>query len=142
MAVMSTTNEISKQIGVSKRTLQYYDDEGLLSLERTEQNHRVYDQNTLQQVWEILIYKEMGFGLQEIKVLTHLSEEERKERLQEQIEKLNVELQNLNIRKKLLDKALNTGFPELPDTDGEQTYVEYISTMKKNMITDVSKDFR
>lgn len=31
--VMKKTNEVSELVGVSKRTLQYYDDEGLISAE-------------------------------------------------------------------------------------------------------------
>ena len=33
-AVMKRTNEVSKLVGVSRRTLQYYDDEGLLGAKR------------------------------------------------------------------------------------------------------------
>ena len=41
-------SEASKIAGVSKRTLQYYDDEGLLSVKRMENNHRDYDLESLQ----------------------------------------------------------------------------------------------
>ena len=58
---MKKINEVSRIVGVSKRTLQYYDDEGILQIERTANNHRVYDQHTLEQIWQILIYKEMDF---------------------------------------------------------------------------------
>lgn len=64
---MKKTNEASKQTGVTRRALQYYDDEGLLSVERNAENHRMYDQKALERIWEILVYKEMGFQLQEIK---------------------------------------------------------------------------
>ena len=37
-AVMKKVNEVSQLAGVSKRTLQFYDDEGLLSAERSEGN--------------------------------------------------------------------------------------------------------
>lgn len=61
--IMKKINEVSQLVGVSKRTLQYYDDEGILLIERTTNNHRVYDQHTLEQIWQILIYKEMDFEL-------------------------------------------------------------------------------
>ena len=38
---------MSKLAGVSKRTLQYYDDEGLLMTERTKDNHRLYDRQAM-----------------------------------------------------------------------------------------------
>ena len=57
---MKKTNEASKQTGLTKRTLQYYDAQGLLSIERTSNNHRVYEQNTLDRIREILLYKELS----------------------------------------------------------------------------------
>ena len=47
-AVMKRTNEVSKLVGVSRRTLQYYDDEGLLGAKRSELNYRLYDQQALE----------------------------------------------------------------------------------------------
>ena len=72
-ALMKKTKEMSKLAGVSRRTLQYYDDEGLLITERTYDNHRLYDRQAMERIWEILVYKEMGFELKEIrKILTIL----------------------------------------------------------------------
>ena len=41
---MKKTNEVSKLAGVSRRTLQYYDDEGILVVKRSQNNHRLYDE--------------------------------------------------------------------------------------------------
>lgn len=43
-AVVKRTCEISKIVGVSKHTLQFYDDEGLIQVERSENNYRLYDE--------------------------------------------------------------------------------------------------
>lgn len=51
---MKRINEVSRIVGVSKRTMQYYDDEEILKIERTENNHRVYDQKVLEGLWQIL----------------------------------------------------------------------------------------
>ena len=72
--MMSKISEVSKRTGLSKRTLQYYDDEGLLHVPRSPDNYRMYDGETMQEIWEILVYKEMGFKLSEIKCITTLSE--------------------------------------------------------------------
>ena len=40
---MKKVNEVSQLAGVSKRTLQFYDDEELLPAERSEGNYRLYD---------------------------------------------------------------------------------------------------
>lgn len=74
---MKKTNEMSKLAGVSKRTLQYYDDEGLLMTERTKDNHRLYDRQAMERIWEILVYKEMDFELREIRQIFQSTEEEK-----------------------------------------------------------------
>lgn len=140
MAVMSTTNEISKKIGVSKRTLQYYDDEGLLSLARTEQNHRVYDQATMQRIWEILIYKEMGFELRDIKIILDQSKQEQLDELQQYMHKLEKRIENLKVQEEFIIRMMDSGMPQLPDTSGEKTYVECISGMREEIRRKISKD--
>ncbi|MGI6094880.1 MAG: MerR family DNA-binding transcriptional regulator [Lachnospiraceae bacterium] len=49
---MKKINEVSRFVGVSKRTLQYYDNEDILLIERTSDNHRVYDYHKLEQIWK------------------------------------------------------------------------------------------
>ena len=65
--VLKKIEEVSKLSGISKRALQYYDDEGLLRAKRSKENYRLYDENDMKKLWEILWYKEMGFQLREIK---------------------------------------------------------------------------
>ena len=65
--VFKKIEEVSKLSGVSKRTLQYYDDEGILPVKRSKNNYRLYDDETIERLWEILWYKEMGFDLKGIK---------------------------------------------------------------------------
>ena len=49
--------EVSRLSGVSKRTLQYYDDEGILPAKRSKENNRLYDELAMEKLWEILLYK-------------------------------------------------------------------------------------
>lgn len=70
-------NEVSRLAGVSKRTLQFYDDEGLLPAQRSKDNYRLYDDAALERLWEILVYRAMGLDLKEIKDLLTLSEKQK-----------------------------------------------------------------
>ena len=45
---MKKVNEVSRLAGVSKRTLQFYDDEGLLPAQRSKDNYRLYDDAALE----------------------------------------------------------------------------------------------
>ena len=47
---MKKINEVSQLAGVSKRTLQYYDDQEVFVVKRTDNNHRLYDEQALQNV--------------------------------------------------------------------------------------------
>ena len=41
---MKRIEEVCRLSGVSRRTLQYYDNEGILSVKRSEENYRLYDE--------------------------------------------------------------------------------------------------
>ena len=64
---MRTVNEVSKLTGVSIRTLQYYDSIGLLKpTEYTEVGYRLYDEEALERLQQILLFRELEFPLKEI----------------------------------------------------------------------------
>ena len=103
---MKRTNEVSKLAGVSRRTLQYYDDEGILVTERSRNNHRLYDKEALEKIWEIMLYKEMGFGLKEIRQL------------------LQIEFISL---------ILGHGIPQMPEESDGMTYVKSIEELRRGL---------
>lgn len=111
---MKKIKEVSKIAGVSRRTLQYYDDAGILSAERTENNHRVYHSCELEKIWQILIYKEMAFELSEIKKLLQLSEEQKKKYLIRQREKIQRQMINLKVQMRVIAFVQVNGFPPKP----------------------------
>lgn len=65
---MKTISQIAKLSGVSVRTLQYYDEIGLLKPSRiTAAGYRLYDDDALETLQQILFFKELDFKLKEIK---------------------------------------------------------------------------
>ena len=65
---MKTISQVAELAGISTRTLQYYDEIGLLKpSEITPSGYRLYDDNALQELQQILFFKELGFQLKEIK---------------------------------------------------------------------------
>ena len=77
--------EVSRLSGISKRTLQYYDDEGILPAKRSKENYRLYDEVAMEKLWEILWYKEMGFQLSEIKEILVMPKKEREEYFEQKV---------------------------------------------------------
>ena len=65
---MMTVKEVSKLAGVSIRTLHYYDKIGLLKpAEYTESGYRLYNEESLKRLEQILLYRELEFSLGDIK---------------------------------------------------------------------------
>ena len=83
---MKTVNEVSKLTGVSIRTLQYYDQIGLLKpAEYTESGYRLYDDASLEKLQQILLFKELEFPLKDIKEIINRSDFDKKKALEQQI---------------------------------------------------------
>lgn len=63
-----TTGEIADACGVSVRTVQYYDEKGLLHpVERSEGGRRLYDSASLEQMRTICLLKSLGLTLKAIR---------------------------------------------------------------------------
>ena len=63
-----TINNLSKLAGVSTRTLRYYDEIGLLKPKRiSTSGYRIYGEDEVNLLQQILFYKELGISLDEIK---------------------------------------------------------------------------
>lgn len=125
-------SEASKIAGVSKRTLQYYDDEGLLSVKRMENNHRDYDLESLQIIWKILNLKEMGFELEEIRrllVQDRISFDVKKEEIRKKIKYYQIQY-------KYIEYIERNGFPEI---NKKESYIEQIEKMKKEIDNNIIK---
>jgi len=54
-------NKLAKLADISTRTLRYYDEIGLLKLTRINSNdYRLYEQNEVDKLQQILFYRELG----------------------------------------------------------------------------------
>ena len=62
-----TVGEVAKKMGVTVRTLQYYDREGLLSPSGKRNGRRLYSDRDLILLHQILSLKHLGFSLNDIK---------------------------------------------------------------------------
>lgn len=63
-----TTGEAAKISGLTIRTLQHYDNIGLLpATGRTQSGRRYYTDNDMQKLEQVVLYKNLGFTLEEMK---------------------------------------------------------------------------
>lgn len=94
---MRTVHEISKLTGVSIRTLHYYDEIGLLSPSQiTAAGYRLYDEDSLEKLQHILLFRELKFSLKEIKDIVNSSDFDRNKALEQQIELLTLKREHLD----------------------------------------------
>ena len=129
---MKRVEEVCRLFGVSRRTLQYYDNEGILPAKRSEENYRLYDEEAMERLWEILWYKEMGFKLKEIKEILAVPQKERSNYLKQKIQSIEGKIQDLEEKKKFIRQIEKYGMIPLPiNEEGEVgTYKEYIKKIK------------
>jgi len=65
---MFTVKQVSRVTGVTPRALRYYDKIGLLKPSRVGDNgYRYYNDEVLLRLQQILLYRELGMPLQDIK---------------------------------------------------------------------------
>lgn len=104
---MKTVKEVSKIAGVSVRTLHYYDEIGLLSPKSiTEAGYRLYDEEELSKLQQILFFKEMDFDLKTVKYIMDNPNYDKVDVLVKQREILNLKRQRIDNLIKLIDKNL------------------------------------
>lgn len=109
---MKKVKDVVAISGVSKRTLQYYDDIGLMDVTRTPLNYRLYSDEDLDRLWGILMYKEMGFYLNDIKVLLGTDEKKKKRLLDRELDKIRDDIEELERKELFLNKIIENGLPE------------------------------
>lgn len=140
-------NEVAKLTGVTVRTLQYYDKIGLLKPSKVLDNgYRVYEEEQLATLQQILFYRELDFQLNEIKNIMSRPGYDRQQAMIHQRELLSQKKTRLENLISLLDKRIegdNTmSFKEFDNTEIENTKKKYASEAKERWgSTDAYKEY-
>lgn len=96
---MKTVTEMAKQTGVSVRTLHHYDAIGLLRpTEVTQSGYRLYDDQALERLYLILLFREIGFPLKSIQGILDAPDYDRNRVLEQQVELLKAKIEHLQNR--------------------------------------------
>lgn len=102
-----TVKEVSTLTGVSVRTLQFYDEIGLLKpTQLTGAGYRLYDESALEALQRILFFKELEFSLKEIKAIVEDPAFDRTSALVKQRELLRLKRDRLDGLLELLEKLI------------------------------------
>lgn len=107
---MMTVNKVSKLTGVSVRTLHYYDQINLLSpAATTDSGYRLYDDAGLERLQQILLFKELGFSLKDIKKIIDSPEFDKKKAIAMQIDLLKIKKEHIENMLAFAEKIEVTG---------------------------------
>ncbi|MEE6634719.1 MerR family transcriptional regulator [Limosilactobacillus pontis] len=114
---MYTSGQLAKHCRVSVRTVQYYDQQGLLHARRTTSNQRRYQEDDLRRLQRILAYRQLGFTIKDIRELLDQQDDQalrtaitlQEQRTQQELQAAQDRLTGL---KYLRDQLVHTGnFP-------------------------------
>lgn len=111
---MYKISEVAKLSGVSVRMLHHYDNIGLLiPSEKSDKNYRLYSDEDVKRLYQILIFKELEFSLKEIKNILDDENFDREKALRLQRE-LIVE------KRKRMDNILNSIDEVIDNLEGDK----------------------
>lgn len=137
---MKTISQVAELTGISTRTLQYYDEIGLLKpSELTPSGYRLYSDEVLQKLQQILFFKELDFKLKEINEILQKPEFDTIEAFRKQKKLLCLKRDRINKLIELLER-LEKGeqcmsFKEFDLSE----YIEALEQFKKQKADDVIK---
>ena len=93
---MMTVKEVSRITGVSVRTLHHYDEIGLLKpCGKSEGGYRLYNEDSLERLQTILLFRTLEFPLKEIKEILERPDFDPRKALEQQIEMLELKKEHI-----------------------------------------------
>ena len=132
-------NEVAKLTGITVRTLHYYDEIGLLrpsSISTT--GYRLYDNNDIKKLQQILFFRELNFSLKEIKEIIKNPNYNKTDALKNQKQLLLLKRKRLDGIIELVENAIKgenyMSFKEFDTTEIEKLKKEYAEEAKEREI--------
>lgn len=117
-------NEVCKKIGLNSSTIRYYEKQGLIdTINRSNNNYRVFDEETIERLIFIKKAKSLGFSLDEIKKILVLKNEGNypckyvNKKIQDKIAFIDDEITKLQKERDRLKKLLSE-FKDLDNCSG------------------------
>ena len=143
---MKTVKDVSDITGISIRTLRYYDEIGLLKpTQLTETGYRLYDNQALARLQEIIFFKELEIPLSDIKIILENPNYNRKQALLNQKslleQKRNHINQTIELIENVIDEVDNMNFELLNDEDIKMIVDHSISLIQSDTLEKIVQQF-
>jgi DNA-binding transcriptional MerR regulator len=132
---MRTVKQVSDLTGISVRMLHYYDEIGLLKpSEVTNAGYRLYDEEALMILQQLMFYKELDIPLKEVKKIMHSSNYDKTKALENQKKLLILKCDRIKNMIELINKTLKG--------ENEMSFKEFDMTEYFNALEDFKKDYK
>ena len=129
---MKTVKEVSQLTGVSVRTLHHYDAIGLLKPTKvTEAGYRLYDEQALERLYLILVFRELGLSLKEVGSILAAPDFDRNRVLEQQIDLMQKKINRLQDRISLAQGILTVGVKYMDFNGFDPKKMDEYSTQAK-----------
>lgn len=143
---MRTVKEISNITGISVRTLHYYDEIGLFKpTDKSDAGYRLYDDKALEQLQQILFFREFDIPLKEIKAVMGNPALEKNQILQMQRKMLVAKKERMERLIASIDRILkgdnDMDFAVFSKTEVEEMFDTMYEHMPDNMRNLAVRDF-
>ncbi len=139
---MMTVKEISKITGISARTIHYYDEIGLFTpTGKTEAGYRLYDDKALENLQQILFFREFDISLKEIKSIMENPNLDRNQILQMQKEMLLAKKERIEKLVASIDDILKGDNKMDFEVFNKKEIEDMYNAMEKNMTEEQKKLF-
>lgn len=99
--------DVARMAGVTVRTLHHFEELGLLAPARGENGYRTYSRADLDRLQEVLLLREMGVGLGQIRPALSRSADERQELLAEHLSRLRQERDRVDALIRTVERTLD-----------------------------------
>ena len=119
-----TVGAVARMAGITVRTLHHYDEIGLLSPgDRSDAGYRRYDDDDLERLQRILFYRELGFGLDDIRTVITDGGADASAHLRRQHAMLRDRIRRLERMAAAVEKAMEARTMGIPLTPEERLEV-------------------
>lgn len=119
-----TVGDTARLVGVSVRTLHHYDRIGLVVPSgRTPADYRLYDDADIERLHQVLTYRELGFGLEQIATLLDDPEVDAMAHLRDQLELLTDRIEHLRHMVAAVEDMMNAKKQGIQLTAEEQAEI-------------------
>ncbi len=130
-----TINEIEKLTGLTKKSIRYYEQEGLVHPKREENDYRSYSEADLEVLKRIKLYRYLGFSIAEINDILN-GDLDIKELLQKKADDLENQSEGLKEKQSLCIDLLKK---DIGDISTINQYVEQIDFLESDEIREMKK---